>query len=381
MPDIAHGFQLHPGREAWAVTTELLKDIADDHPDWRVGATLHLPRQRLSYWTKVSAVWDLSTDFLVADPESTRMDRDFDERGRGRADFDYLAESDPAANQVRFVTDVIEAQRHAGASVLVSPWMLHGTSQTEHELSATIGFAETALAITDDGEHLLMGVEATEGVFATSEARNAMINELVEGPELPVYLRMRVNPPAGYMPYQQRDALGGLRDVVRALESNDRPVALPQSGLAGWLMCAFGARSFGAGASGSMQRNTAPTGGGGGLPPLHWYFIPQLLGFIQAEEVPDCAEVEGFELCDCPYCASRPPGVGAGFNSEAAGKHFLWWCARLAAELDPGDPARTVRALVAAASTFAGALDEAAVSLDPRSRPTHLPVWRGVLDD
>ncbi len=339
-----------------------------------------LPRQRLSYWTRVSAAWDPLTDFLVADPESTRMDRDFEERGRGRADFEYLSESDPAANQDRFVAGVIEAQRDAGASVLISPWMLHGTSQTEHELSATVEFAEAALALVDDEEHLLMGVEATEGVFATTEARNAMINELVEGPELPVYLRMRVSPPAGYMPYQQLDALAGLREVVQALDSNDRPVALPQSGLAGWLMCAFGARSFGAGVSGSMQRNTAPTRGGGGLPPLHWYFVSQLLGFVQAEEMSDVADVEGFGQCGCPYCSAGLPAVGASFDSDAAGKHFLWWCAQLAAELDPADPAASVRARATAASTFAGALDQAGVQLDPRSQPTHLPVWRAVLD-
>ncbi len=225
-----------------------------------------------------------------------------------------------------------------------------------------------------------MGVEATEGVFATSQARNEMINELVEGPELPVYLRMRINPPAGYMPYQQRDALEGMREVVRALDNNDRPVALPQSGLAGWLMCAFGARSFGAGVSASMQRNVPPAGGGGGVPPLHWFFVPQLLSFVLAEEMPGVADVEGFDPCGCPYCSGELPDIGTGFDAEAAGRHFLWWCARLAAELDPADPANTIEERLTDASTFADALADAAVPLDHRSQPTHLPVWRAVLD-
>lgn len=380
MPDTGYGFQLHAGQESWAVTTDLLNDLADDHADWRVGATMHIPRQRLSYWARVSDAWEPLSDFLVADPETTRMDRAYDERGRGRRDFAYLAESDPAANPDRFVNDALEAQRDAGASALVSPWLLHGVTQTEHELSATIRFAEIAAGLVDD-ERLLMGVEATQGVFATEEARNAMINELVEGPEVPVYLRMRITAPAGYKQYQQSDALAGLRDVVRALDANDRPVALPQSGLAGWLMCAFGARSFGAGMAASMQRNTPPAGGGGGMPPLHWYFVPQMLGFVQAEEMGEIANVNGHEACGCPYCDGELPAVGARFDSETAGKHFLWWCAQLAAELDSDDPTDAVRTRVDDATRFAQAVDDDGVPLDDRSQATHLTVWKGVLDN
>jgi hypothetical protein len=360
MPDVAHGFQLHPARESASSVTALLVDLASRQPEWRIGATIHLPRQKL------------------ADPESPRLDRAFDNRGRGRKDFDYLAESEPAANHERFVADVLEAQRQAGATALISPWMVHGLSQTEHELSTTIRFAEDAQTVAA-GEHLLMGLEATEGVFANTQARNAMINELVEGPELPVYLRMRVNPPAGYKPFQELDSLSGLRDVVLALEDNDRPVALPQSGLPGWLMAAFGARSFGAGMAGSMQRSSAPTSGGGGQPPLHWYFVPQLLGFVLAEEMNDVAGVEGFEVCDCPYCDEELPGEGAAFDASDAGRHFVWWCAKLAAELDTGDPATLVSSRVEAASEFASAVHETGVSLDERSQPTHLPVWQAVL--
>ncbi|HTZ88584.1 MAG TPA: hypothetical protein VMB05_18125 [Solirubrobacteraceae bacterium] len=379
MPDVAHGFQLHQSREAYTAVTEILEKLASTQPDWRVGATMHLPRQQLSYWSQVSDEWTSLAAFLVADPESPRLDLSYDERGRGRDDYDYLGESEPAANVERFVSNVLQAQRYANATVLVSPWMLHGTSQTEHELSTTIRFAEVALAQASD-EHLLMGIEATEGVFANNEARNAMINELVEGPELPMYLRMRVNPPAGYMPYQDGDALSGLREVVRSLDSNDRPVALPQSGLAGWLMCAFGARSFGAGIAGSMQRTAAPAKGGGGLPPLHWYFLPQMLGFVLAEEVEDLAELDGFNVCDCPYCDEELPGEGASFDSTEAGRHFIWWCARLASELDPGDPARSINERVNAALEFSSVVRDAGIQLDYRSRPTHLPVWRDVLD-
>lgn len=379
MPDVAYGFQLHPARESAAAVTELLTDLAAKQPDWRIGATIHLPRQKLAFWTKVSPDWATSSDFLVADPESSRLDLLYAARGRGREDFDYLAESDPAANRERFVTDVLDAQRLAGATALISPWMVHGLSQTEHELATTVRFAEDAQEAAD-GEHLLMGLEATEGVFANLQARNAMINELVEGPELPVYLRMRVNPPAGYKPFHQADALGGLRDVVRSLEENERPVALPQSGLSGWLMTAFGARSFGAGMAGSMQRSSAPTGGGGGQPPLHWYFVPELLGFVLAEEMSEIVSVEGFAACECPFCNEELPGEGAAFDATGAGRHFIWWCAKLAAELSGGEPHALVTSRVGAAIQAASNIEEAGVSLDERSEPTHLTDWQTVLD-
>jgi hypothetical protein len=380
MPDIAHGFQLHAGRESWTVVTDFLDDLVADHADWRIGATLHVPRQRLAYWKRAMHAWRDQTDFLVADPETTRLDLDYEERGRGRRDYDYLAESDPAANRDRFVTNVIDAQRDTGATVLISPWLRHGVTPTEHELSTTIRFAEIADDLVEDDEQLFMGVEATEGVFASEEARNAMINEIVEGPELPVYLRMYVTSPGSYRQYQQRPVLEGMRDVVHALGANERPVALPQSGMCGWLMCAFGARSFGSGMAASMQRNSAPAVGGGGAPTLHWYFLPQLLGFVQAEEIGDLADLNGFTPCDCPYCDGELPAIGASFDSESAGKHFLWWSARLASEIDHTSPEDTIDDRVSAAETFAETVEDNGVLLDQRSQPSHLATWRILLN-
>jgi hypothetical protein len=378
MPDVAHGFQFHPGTEAGADTTEFLNELSTSRPDSRIGTTIHIPRQRLSYWEGIEPDWSPSVDFLVGDPECGRMDRPFPERGSGRKDFSYLGESDPSANAERFVEDAIDAQTDIGATVIVSPWLLHGVSQTEHELAATVNFATLAEAYADDDDRLFMGVEATQGVFATNEARNALINELIEGPELPVYLRMRVTAPPGYMQYRDPNALLGLREVVKALHANERSVALPQSGLTGWLMNAFGAQSFGSGMQGSMQRNSAPAGGGGGFPPLHWYFVPQILGFALAEEMDDISSITDFEVCDCPYCDGEIPDTGAAFDLRNAGKHFIWWCSVLADEIDPGSPAEAISTRVTEAKEFADRVN-AAIQLDDRSIASHLPVWSELL--
>lgn len=131
--------------------------------------------------------------------------------------------------------------------------------------------------------------------------------------------------------------------------------------------------------TGSMQRSSPPASGGGGQPPLHWYFVPQLLGFVLAEEMADIADVDGFEHCDCPYCDEELPGEGAAFDTSDAGRHFIWWCAKLAAELGTGDPAALVGSRVEAASEFADGMSKTGVLLDERSQPTHLPVWEAVL--
>lgn len=378
MPDTAYGFQFHPGTESGADTTDFLEELASHRADSRIGATIHIPRQHLAYWQRIEPAWSPSVDYLVGDPECGRMDRPYGDRGKGREDFPYLKESDPSANAVRFVKQAIDAQTAVGASVVISPWLLHGVTQTEHELNATIRFASLADEYVEEGEELLMGIEATQGVFASEEARNAMVNELVEGPELPVYLRMRVTAPQGYMQFRDQEALRGLKEVVAALEANDRAVALPQSGLTGWLMTAFGASSFGAGMQGSMQRNAAPAGGGGGFPPLHWYFVPQMLGFVLAEEIQDISEIDGFDVCECPYCDGELPASGAAFDARDAGKHFIWWCSALADELNSGSANALVADRVSAASHFSNQVD-AAVQLDDRSIPAHLAIWTDLL--
>jgi hypothetical protein len=130
----------------------------------------------------------------------------------------------------------------------------------------------------------------------------------------------------------------------------------------------------------SLQRNTAPSSGGSGAPPLPWYFVPQLLGFVLADEVHDIAEVEGFEACDCPYCDGELPDTGAAFDRMAAGKHFLWSCARFAAELDEDDSLASINSLVDDAVDFADAVAEDGVPLDSRSTPAHLAVWKRVVE-
>jgi hypothetical protein len=362
---------------------EFLEEMAADEPGWRLGAALRIPRGRLPYNVAKLDDWALNADYVLADPETRQMILPFRNRGGGRNDHAYLSESDPAANRDRFVTQVLRAQLNAGADVLISPWLIHGTGGTSHELAVTMDLARRAIDHKlSDGRTLLIGVEATETIFASKGTRDALLDEITELEGVPVYLRMTTSAAlTGNRQYDNIPALRGLREAVEALVGNDHTVLLPQSGVAGWLMLGYGAYCFGAGVSGTLQRSGMPVASRrGGGQPLQWYFHPQLLGFVLADELADLETVSGIDACDCPYCDASPPTPGAGFDRVAAEKHFLRWCVKAADDVRrASNREAAVQHRVEAAEQHWQSVQSARVVLDARSRPTHLGAWLRVV--
>lgn len=360
--------------------TDLLSDVSARQPDWRVGAALRLPRHRLPYCIDRVSAWAPFGSYVLADPETRQMLLPFARRGMGRNDHAYLQESDPAANRDRFIGNTLRAQVSVGSQVLISPWLVHGVSGIDRELKVTIDLAHRSLAhkLAED-RTVLVGIEATEAVFANQGARDRMLDEVVALDGAPIYLRMTTPPNlTGRGQYQNAAALQGMRAAVESLVDNEHQVVLAQSGLMGWLMLGFGAQAFGAGVSGSLQRSPMPvaTSGGGGQPPLQWYLLPQFMGFVRADEMQALSGVSGFVPCDCPYCAGAIPQAGPGFDRVSADKHFLWQCARLAEEVRVApDRKQVVRDQLAVAERFWTSVQQAGVVLDARSRPTHLAAW------
>jgi hypothetical protein len=384
MPDTDLSFFVHRGSRSRRSVESFLEYMRASHPSWRIGAAVRLPRESSAYQEESTVAFAAHADYVLADPETRLMHLPFDNRGKGRRDYRYLAESDPAANRRRFTEQVLEAQIRNGRDVLISPWLIHNLSGTTRELLATAAFAAYADSSPTRGEHkLLLGFEATENVIAQAETRNAFLNELVEAPAHPIYLRMTASAAVGPTQYAHEPALRGLRAVTESLADNQRALLLPQSGLCGWLMQGFGAGAFGAGVQFSMQRaQTLRTsgGGGGGAAPLHWYFWPQFIGFVLAEEIAQLSAVTGAEQCPCPFCQDSPPVGGFAFNREAAEKHFLWWCVYLADEVrNANDQAQVIRDRLTAAESYWTAVQAAGVPLDDRSKPQHLEAWSRVM--
>lgn len=362
---------------------DIVADLRAAHPTSRIGAAIRIPRGRLAYNQDLIGELQPTASYVLADPETRQVVLPFSNRGRGRADHAYLREDNPGANRARYVHQVLRSQINHGAAALITPSLIHGINPGNVDIDSTVDFARTAV---DDpastGHNLIMGLEALHTVFANSTARNYMVNAIVDIDEqLPVWLRMTSPAPQGRGQLLHENSLKGLRAVVEALTANERPVLLPYSGICGWLMMGFGALAFGAGVPASLERSVtpSPTSGGGGNPPLHWYFEPQLLGFVRAEEMQSVSAVTGFTPCPCPFCGGGLPASGATFDPDAAAKHYLWWCVRLTDDLrSAADPADRVRDTLDDALAFWDAVQKAGVLLDNRSEPTHLNTWRRV---
>lgn len=362
---------------------DILADLRTALPTRRIGTSIRIPRGRLAY--NLALIGDLrpSADYMLADPETRQVVLPFAKRGRGRPDHAYLQEDTPAANRARYVHRVLQSEIAHGSDMLITPSLVHGLHPGNGDLDATVDFATIAAADpVAAGHELIMGLEALHTVFADSAACNYMVNAVVDiDEELPVWLRMTITSVAGRGQFQQRDSLKGLREVVESLTANDRPVLLPHSGMCGWLMMGFGAVAFGAGVPASLERTLvpSPTGGGGGHAPLHWFFEPQVLGFVRAEEMPAIAVVSGHTPCPCPFCGGTLPGSGTGFDADDAARHYLWWCVTLAQDVRAAtDRAGHIRDRIAGAIAFWGNVQTAGVLLDDRSKPTHLEAWRHV---
>lgn len=377
MPTTAFSFLAHPsGNESWSLVNDYLSDVARLQRKWRVGATVLLARYKEATSRGHAQAFEPNALFVLADPETHKMELPFDKRGIGRKDQAYLQESSPRANVNRFVGNVLQAQVVNGRRILLSPWLVHGAAPNARNLQATMAFARAAAASPlVDGRELWFGFQVTQNVVADDAERNALLNELVELPANPIYLRVQVDPPDGPRQFANRAVISGLRQLVAALSSNGVRVVLAQSGLLGWLMLPFGAVSFGAGTRTSMQRTTAPSPSTFARQPLNWYFVPQMLGCALAEEMQQLARVRAFRACDCPYCNGQLPPTGGAFDREAAGKHYLWWCAKLANELNGVQALPAVRQRITDAQAFWIQAQRASVVLDPRSDPLHLASW------
>lgn len=370
-------FIAHQGTQAAPVLREFVQSQPAGAAN--LAATVFVPRYNPGTLEDMTRSLERRTEFVLADPETHRLHYPFADRGRGRQAYPYLQESDPITNARRFVGNVLRAQANAGRDVLVSPWLLHGTSPSMDHLNATLRYVDLARRHPLTAQRtLVLGLAITEGVLRTAASRHDFLDEVTEIDPGIVYLRISVSPTQSFTQYRDETVLTGLAEVVSSLTDNGFAVLLPQFGMIGWLMTAFGAKGFGAGISNSLHRFVPPASGFG--QPLEWYFYEPVLGFVLRSEIETLNNALGIGACPCRYCTALPLIGRGAWDRNGAGLHFLATCAglmnRVAAAAHPRDEVRTV---VAAANANAEAVNQAGVVLDPRSVPQHLAVWSRVV--
>jgi len=374
-PDVS--LLTHLGTQNVRAIPTFLADSTSQSPGSLVGVTVGLPGLKAESASERLDDFGPTSACTLAEPETHRLLLEMSQRGRQRNTVSYLQFLDPAARAADFVDAVLEEQAQHAPDALITPWLTHGTTATSAELEATREFAILSSRHPLTSEYpLLMGAGVAETMVRDDDARSEFCAELLDCPELPLYLRVHVISPGSYGQYSDGAVLRGLAELVSDISANGREVILPQSGLVGWLMTAFGSRCFGTGITSSLQRFAPAVGRGGGGRRLNWYFAPGLLGFVLRDELRLLENIDGFELCGCPYCPQLDLRRGGSWDPDTAGLHYLWWCRALADESRAADfPREVVSSRLARAAALWQRVQRSQVRLDQRSKPLHLESW------
>jgi hypothetical protein len=171
--------------------------------------------------------------------------------------------------------------------------------------------------------------------------------------------------------------LAGYRRLAQVADDEDRRLLLPQTGLTGWLMLAWGAAGFGTGPFGSNQAFLEPSDFG--KPGLERYFERQLLHFVERTDRRLITGDPGYSQCTCPYCRPLLATPAAAWSHKYAGLHYQYSAGLLAAQTAPAaagrrGPHSAVGKAVRAAARFADGK-----ALTGNSAPSHLRTWDRLL--
>ena len=196
----------------------------------------------------------------LADPKDVRVDEPSD---RARRWAPYLAGVPVTAG------DLLNMQRDRGANLLLTSGRALDPSDAQGSLDAACAEGDDALAVAEargaagpepDHERRLAdppGAAATR-CWPSSSTRSSSTRGTCACSG-----RDRCGPTPSRPTPRSWPGTGKLAEVAA---DEERRLLLPQTGLTGWLMLAFGAAGFGTGLSGSYQAFGEPAGGGGGKP-------------------------------------------------------------------------------------------------------------------
>jgi hypothetical protein len=341
-----------------------------------LGATVNLP----SATQKSHNEWLDScraASVKIADPAGYQLDQNHlkikEISDRARRYMPYLS-ADPLD-----VDEVLDAQRGAGATLLLSPGRALDASDPQLSLDASFATADKALTSLAAGERLGLNLTMSGQWLSKPNLREMLFDQLMDQQQFDIWF-IRVQWPSKINAYQQPqdlELLQGYKRLSQMAQDEDRVLLLPQTGLHGWLQLAFGATGFGAGPFGAAHAfKETIQGGNGHQDPVSRYFEPSLLHTVERTVHEALSKTSGYVACDCPYCPGLLASSSQEWNHELARLHHLHWLGRLA-----GLQQSTGRALPAAIRRTVRNANRSAADrpLAGISLPQHLPVWDQLL--
>lgn len=275
------------------------------------------------------------------------------------------------------VADLLDMQRERGANLLLTSGRALDQSEPRESAAAACDEGDDALAALKPGERLALNLTLSAEWLCRPALLNILLTELIENQQFDTWY-IRVQWPS--KPWTQptdENLLAGYRRLAQVADDEDRRLLLPQTGLTGWLMLAWGAAGFGTGPFGSNQAFLEPSDFG--KPGLERYFERQLLHFVERTDRRLITGDPGYSQCTCPYCRPLLATPAAAWSHKYAGLHYQYSAGLLAAQTAPAaagrrGPHSAVGKAVRAAARFADGK-----ALTGNSAPSHLRTWDRLL--
>ena len=275
------------------------------------------------------------------------------------------------------VADLLDLQRERGANLLLTSGRALDHSEARDSAAAACDEGDDALAALKPGERLALNLTVSAEWLCRPALLDSLLTELIERQQFDTWY-VRVQWPS--KPWTQptgEDLLAGYRKLAQVADDEDRRLLLPQTGLTGWLMLAWGAAGFGTGPFSSNQAFLEPSEFG--KQPLERYFERQLLHFVERTSRRLITTDPRYAECTCPYCRPLLARTAAAWSHKYAGLHYQYSAGLLAAQTAPAAAGRrgphgAVGKAVRAAVRFADGK-----ALTGNSAPSHLRTWDRLL--
>lgn len=293
----------------------------------------------------------------------------------------YFGDPQTAGRTASWVEDVLDAQRQAGASVLLTPGLWADPTNASAALAEAREQAAWARAALSPGEHLAVNMTLSAPWLTNTALRHKLLDQVLDMDDDVFYLRVRW--PLMPQPYGQLldpAILDGYVELANVFEENDKVLILPNTGLTGWAALAWGAHGFSTGI-GSGERAFADTRvikmkrTNPRPAPTRRTFVPDIL-HVTDVATRDQLDRFGSGHCRCKYCVSQRRLPAGQWSKELAGAHYLRLAAELTANISTNSRGRraAARRIVRTASTHVTTAS-ARIPLEGTNDPKHLPLW------
>ncbi|CAG7640519.1 hypothetical protein SIM91_04025 [Rhodococcus opacus] len=389
-------FIMHKSHQYAGILPNVLADVAGRHAGaLHLGVIAPMPRMRppalRTFLDGMSAA-----PLRIADPEAFARDDSFGPTLTAQREKPYVGPStasywsyftDPQAggHTEAWVGEVLDAQRDAGATVLLTPGLWADPATPDASLAIMRQHAVWARDALKPAEHLAVNATIPASWLTTPSLRNRLLDEVIDMDDEVFYLRVRW-PLLGQAYGQLLDEaiLDGYAEVANVFEENDKVLILPNSGMTGWVALALGAHGFSTGI-GSGERAFADTRvirikrTGPRPAPTRRTFSTSIL-HVTDEDTAQLLDALGPGNCRCRFCRTQRRLPAGQWEKSLAGAHYLRRVADLTADISRHSRGRRVaaRSVVRNARTFVTS-SSTSVPLSGTNDPKHLPLWAGLL--